>query len=485
MSLKKVPATGDGVYSTVRVRSGSSGAYLGQVRVWPGGKFTLTIKRANGAKKAQTLTTLTAAVAPQRLKSGQRLTLTMSATGATKVALAASVRVGAAKLLSVKATDGSVRRIRSAGTSRLEFYTSKRSPAATFSVVSASSSAPGQAALKPAKGADSAAPKPTKSAAPKPTKSAAPKPTKTVAPKPTKTVAPKPAAPKPAAPKPVAPKPAAPKPAVPDRDAGGATATQARGLSASNTGVPAGTALKVHNGDIVVNTPNAVISGLEVRGTIRIEAPGVVIKNSKIIGGSRASSTGLVTNIRSGQPFRIVDSELYAATPDPLWYGILGSNFTAERVNIHGVVDPVHIVGNNVIVRSSWLHDTSHWEKDREQGGTPTHDDSIQIVGGTSLVIEGNRLEDAHNAAIQISQSTSRAKLGSIVIRGNYIQGGGCSVNIASTPSPVRPIVEKNVFGPDRVFATCAVTAPSSNAPSLSGNSWYSGGAAMSSYVPR
>lgn len=229
--------------------------------------------------------------------------------------------------------------------------------------------------------------------------------------------------------------------------------------------------------------PNTVIDGLEVRGIIIIEAPGAVIKNSRIIGGSTPSPVGLVSNVSSEAPFTIMDSEIYAAHEHPLWYGILGSNFTAERLNIHHVVDPIHIAGSNVTVRDSWLHDTSYWLKDPLRNGTPTHDDSIQIVAGANLLIEGNRMEHAHNAAIQISQSTSRDRLGNITIRGNYLQGGGCTVNVAKTPYAVHPLIQNNVFGPDRKFATCAVTAPRSNAPKIQGNIWEATKSTMSEYV--
>ena len=54
--------------------------------------------------------------------------------------------------------------------------------------------------------------------------------------------------------------------------------------SAATTGVPEGTKLTVHEGDLTVSTAGAVIDGLEVRGLLIINAPDVVIKNSRIVG---------------------------------------------------------------------------------------------------------------------------------------------------------------------------------------------------------
>ena len=228
---------------------------------------------------------------------------------------------------------------------------------------------------------------------------------------------------------------------------------------------------------------NTVIEGLEVRGSIVIEAPGVVIRNSRIVGGQTASSIGLVSNVVSGQPFTITDSEIYAAYENPKWNGIFGSNFTAERVEIYNVVDPVHVIGSNVVLRSSWLHDNSHWESDPLRNGTATHDDSIQIEAGGEILIEGNRIEDAHNAAVQITQNTSRTRLGSITIRDNFIQGGACTINIASTPQALHPTISGNTFGPERQYRTCAVIAPKANAPVLGGNVWQASGLSMLTYV--
>jgi hypothetical protein len=254
--------------------------------------------------------------------------------------------------------------------------------------------------------------------------------------------------------------------------------------NATNTGVPAGTKLTVHDGNLVVNEANAVISGLEIRGTVTINAPGVVIKNSKIVGGSTAGSLGLINNFESKASFTIVDSEIYAATPSIKWNGIFGSNFTAERVNVHGVVDSVKVLGSNVTIRDSWLHGNTHYASgDAYQNGGATHDDSIQIQAGTNLLFEGNRIEDATNAGIQITQDTSRTTLGSITLRDNYLQGGSCTVNIAKTPAVVKPTLTGNTFGPERKSKPCAVIAPNANAPKLTGNVWEATGKAMTSFI--
>lgn len=445
-TLASLPKSGGGVYTSVQARSGKTGAYVAQARTYPNGTVSVSIKRINGTGRSLTQTTISSYVTlDQKIKAGQKLTLTLEAKGTSTVTLKATAKIGSSASREVSAKDTSGSRIAAQGKGAVTFYTSKGSPALKASVASSSYTAVQQAAP---------APKPT--VTPKPTPSA-------------------PAPVKPA-PAPVEPAPAPAPPANPTVPASGFP-------TAATTGVPAGVSLTVHEGDLVVTKANTVIDGVEVRGIIDIKAPGVVIKNSRIVGGSTARSIGLVTNVNSGQPFTIQDSEIYAAKEDPAWNGLVGSNFTALRMDIHTVVDPVRVLGNNVVVRDSWLHDNSHWEKDPLRGGTPSHDDSVQIEGGASIVLEGNRMEGATNAAVQITQNSSIAKLGTITIRENYLQDGGCTVNVGSSASNNRPIVTDNVFGPERIFAGCAIVAPESSAPVLKGNIWEEGSVPITRYT--
>ncbi len=54
----------------------------------------------------------------------------------------------------------------------------------------------------------------------------------------------------------------------------------------SNTGVPAGTALTVMNGDLTITTAGATYSNLDIHGYVVIKAPNVTVKNSIIRGGT-------------------------------------------------------------------------------------------------------------------------------------------------------------------------------------------------------
>ncbi|MFV0258282.1 MAG: right-handed parallel beta-helix repeat-containing protein [Acidimicrobiales bacterium] len=242
--------------------------------------------------------------------------------------------------------------------------------------------------------------------------------------------------------------------------------------NASNTGVPEGTQLTRHEGNLVADVDGMVIDGLEVHGIVDIRADNVVIKTSRIVGGD-SPNFALVHNVNAdpGNSFTVIDSEIAANTESTKWNGIYGSNFTATRVNVHHVTDPIRVSGDNVTVRDSWLHDTTYKAQDSERrDGGPTHDDNIQIQGGGNIVIEGNRMESTHNAAIMIAQEASRPPIGTISIKGNYLNDGACTIKISETPTDIHPVIEDNVFGPDRVHDGCTVLALRRNAPTMSGN---------------
>jgi hypothetical protein len=198
---------------------------------------------------------------------------------------------------------------------------------------------------------------------------------------------------------------------------------------ATNTGVPAGTKLTVHNGNLVITQPGTVIDGLDIRGFVSVKAKDVTIKNSIVRGAPTTKYQGLVTSESTGS-LTIVDSELFNETPN--WYvdGLRGQNITAKRLNIHDVIDTMHIYGNNVTLESSWLHDTLHYADDPSHSDG-THDDNIQIVKGDNLKFVGNRVEGAYNAAMMFTQGSGIVS--NVTVDKNFFGGGACTINIAES----------------------------------------------------
>ena len=230
--------------------------------------------------------------------------------------------------------------------------------------------------------------------------------------------------------------------------------------NAQNTGVPAGTALIVHDGDLVISTPGAVVEGLDVHGFVQVVAPDVTIRNSIIRGRPTTSAKGLLTVTSDAAGVTIEDSELVASNPSEWVDGVRGWNITARRLNVHGVIDGFHLYGSNVSIESSWIHDNLHFEQYAQQNGSPSHDDSVQIQKGSNIRIVGNTISGAYNTGIQFTQD--QGTVSDVTISGNWLDGGGCTVNLAEKGrGPFQGIaITDNTFGRDTRVASCAIISP-------------------------
>ena len=173
---------------------------------------------------------------------------------------------------------------------------------------------------------------------------------------------------------------------------------------------------------------------------------------------------------------KIEDSTLRADYPSYYQDGISGKNITATRLEITRVVDAVKIIGGNVSLTGSWLHGNAHFSPDPNQSDNQTHDDGVQVTGGKNITISGNTIETAHNSAIMIGQGTTT---GNISITGNWLSGGGCTVNVtqAGTGTPIQGmVISNNKFGPGIYGTACPMRLPSASPISLSNNVWDSNG---------
>jgi hypothetical protein len=232
--------------------------------------------------------------------------------------------------------------------------------------------------------------------------------------------------------------------------------------NAATAGVPAGTRLTPHYGNITITRPNTVISNLDVWGFIYVKAAGVIIMNSRIHGSGPASTdTGLI-NVLSPSAKRVLiqDCELTHAYPSPWVDGIIGHDFTVLRTDIHNVVDGIGVMNPsnrsadlNVNIEGNYIHDLNYISPDPEQRDGHTHNDGIQIqgtgstVGKRQVTIFGNYigafagpLSNAHSPyypavtgqAIGITPNVSNVH--DILIDTNWLDGGAQSVTMIPGP---------------------------------------------------
>lgn len=185
---------------------------------------------------------------------------------------------------------------------------------------------------------------------------------------------------------------------------------------ATNTGVPEGTTLQPA-GDMVVTTPGMVIDGLNIAGSVSVQADNVVIKRSKVRDFVEIRDWDGHTNLR------LEDVEIGSAlTPNggggegALRYG----NWSCVRCDIHHSSDLTR--GNvNITLQDSWVHDT--WMT------TGAHADAYQqYQGGGTINILHNRMDvrpanstDLGNGAIFMADFPTN---GRATIKNNLLAGG-------------------------------------------------------------
>jgi hypothetical protein len=154
---------------------------------------------------------------------------------------------------------------------------------------------------------------------------------------------------------------------VPPAPAGGGGGTS-EFPNESNTGVPPGTTLTPYTGSSTITEANTVIEG-KTMGCIRVTAPGVVIRKSKIsCSGSAVSS---FDGDYSGAPLLLEDVEIDCK--DGLGTAVGEALFTVRRADIHGCENGFDM-NQSIIVEDSYIHGLYN--------GGDAHMDGIQLASG-------------------------------------------------------------------------------------------------------
>jgi hypothetical protein len=213
---------------------------------------------------------------------------------------------------------------------------------------------------------------------------------------------------------------------------------------ASCTGVPAGTALTVVNGDIHVTTPNAVIENKDVHGCILVTAPNVVIRRSKVTcGGYEAIASP--DGSHPGGPL-VVEDTTVRCTDQNGQTGVGDTDFIVRRLDISHC-DNGFDVDANVTVEDTYvnhLHESevAHTDAAQFSGHYLIQNGSV-VLGpdGKPIVVPGSlnvtfkhNVMDGNNADDDAMQWGSSAFQSSpegdtnVLIQDNLIMGGAISM---------------------------------------------------------
>ena len=218
---------------------------------------------------------------------------------------------------------------------------------------------------------------------------------------------------------------------------GGGSCALPKFPDAGCTGVPAGTALTVVNGNQVIDKPGTVIDGKDIRGCVTVNAPGVTIRRSKV--SCRSSIViGSFDGVYTGAGLTIEDTEVSCLGTNGT--GIGDTNFTATRVNVHDCENGFDL-DQLVRIQDSYLHNlfnspeshtdgiqlSSHYQL---AGGKYSRDASgrpVVIPNAVNITIRHNTIYDYNTADHQDGTSAIISNRGSdtnVLIQDNLMAGG-------------------------------------------------------------
>ena len=195
----------------------------------------------------------------------------------------------------------------------------------------------------------------------------------------------------------------------------------------SNTGVPAGTVLSAYTGPSTISTAGTVIDG-KTLGCIRVEAPGVVIRNSRI------SCAGIAVAAYDGDfegtRLLLEDVEIDCKNA-PGSAGIGDALVTVRRAEITACENGLDI-NEEVTVEDSYIHGLYN--------GGDAHMDGIQLAYGH--IVNGQVEKGALN----------------VVIRHNTIYGMDPGGEFGTSAIITNPSGDRNILIEDNLLAGGAAT---------------------------
>lgn len=220
--------------------------------------------------------------------------------------------------------------------------------------------------------------------------------------------------------------------------------------SAANTGVPAGQTLTAYSGPINITGSNLVFKNMLFSNRVSVSGTNVKFENcrfeatntSVMFQSTNVAASGIVIERCTFRPSSAYDSVM----------AIQGHDFTAIRCDISGVIDGfrVHNTANpnapsNAKIWGNYVHDFAWFTPYSGHADNETHNDGIQIEGGTGTDIWGNYIA-AYGDPLYGNISASARKpyvlscviitpnvgvCHSTTIRANWFDGGYVPINIS------------------------------------------------------
>ncbi|MGX1170737.1 Ig-like domain-containing protein [Bradyrhizobium sp. NC92] len=186
---------------------------------------------------------------------------------------------------------------------------------------------------------------------------------------------------------------------------------------ATNTGVSAGVTLTPYYGDLVINTAGAVISGLDIHGSVYINAPNVTLENCKV-----TTDAFYAVRVATGVTGAVIQhNEINGVgSGNDGDYGIMGQG-TFIANNIYNVENGIGVDGGNTLIQDNYIHDMI-------ASGSP-HYDGISIDGKNyDITIRHNTVINDHTQTAAIMIDNYFGPVSNVVVDNNLLYGGGYNI---------------------------------------------------------
>jgi hypothetical protein len=183
----------------------------------------------------------------------------------------------------------------------------------------------------------------------------------------------------------------------------------------TNTGVPTGVTL-TPSGDLVITKAGMVISGLDIQGTVSINAPNVTLMNCKVT--AAAWNVIKIAPEVTGVVVKYCEINGVGSGND----GSSGINGQGTFIgnNIYNVENGINLTGSSVI-QENYIHGLL-------ASGSP-HYDGIQIDGGVSdVTISHNTIINPNGQTSAVMIDNFFGPISNIQVENNRLIGGGYTV---------------------------------------------------------
>jgi Ca2+-binding RTX toxin-like protein len=184
----------------------------------------------------------------------------------------------------------------------------------------------------------------------------------------------------------------------------------------TNTGVPDGVTL-LASGSISIDKPGVVIKGLDIKGTVYINADNVTLEDCKV-----TTPAFYAVKVSDGVTGAIVqDCEINGVgTGNDGSIGI-GGQGTFLRNDIYNVENGMAIQGDNSLIKDNYIHDL-------KASGSP-HYDGIQIDGNVNnATLSHNTIINDYGQTAAVMISNYFGDTTNIKVDDNLLVGGGYTV---------------------------------------------------------